>query len=230
MPRESALLSKMLSPAAVSELHWTKVPAVVIFGCFVGDEEGEWHSWLVGCRRMPMWPIFVLRCSARRPDLSLMLQCKTAQGLAEYVVNCCTKQRWPCLTRQLCDRQCMVPQPNPACLVLLLLLPRCCVPVWCSCITHQHTPQSWRLLLLLASPSHPVCRGPTLRSKRRRWRCSSNSSSIQSTAASYCEWCSVSVQVETGKAKLQAAAALLSCHATVHMMPGLQQAQVQQAA
>lgn len=41
LPRESALLSKMMSPAALSELHWTRVPAVVVFGCFMADEEGE---------------------------------------------------------------------------------------------------------------------------------------------------------------------------------------------
>lgn len=40
LPRESAVLSKMMSPAALSELHWLRVPAVVIFGCFVADEEG----------------------------------------------------------------------------------------------------------------------------------------------------------------------------------------------
>lgn len=40
-PRESPVLSKIMSPAAMAELHWTRVPAVVIFGCFVADEDGE---------------------------------------------------------------------------------------------------------------------------------------------------------------------------------------------
>jgi hypothetical protein len=41
LPRESALLSKMMSPAALSELHWSRVPAVVMFGCFMADDEGR---------------------------------------------------------------------------------------------------------------------------------------------------------------------------------------------
>jgi hypothetical protein len=41
LPREAPVLSKMMSPAALTELHWLRVPAVVIFGCFVADEEGE---------------------------------------------------------------------------------------------------------------------------------------------------------------------------------------------
>lgn len=35
------MLSKIMSPAALTELHWTRVPAVVIFGCFVADDDGE---------------------------------------------------------------------------------------------------------------------------------------------------------------------------------------------
>lgn len=41
LPRESSVLSKMMSPAALSELHWSRVPAVVVFGCFVADAQGE---------------------------------------------------------------------------------------------------------------------------------------------------------------------------------------------
>lgn len=41
LPRESPVLSKMVSPAALTDLRWSRVPAVVIFGCFVADEEGE---------------------------------------------------------------------------------------------------------------------------------------------------------------------------------------------
>jgi hypothetical protein len=33
-------LSKLMSPAALSELHWSRVPAVVVFGCFMADDEG----------------------------------------------------------------------------------------------------------------------------------------------------------------------------------------------
>eukprot|EP00878_Enallax_costatus_P042615 GHUV01050037.1.p1 GENE.GHUV01050037.1~~GHUV01050037.1.p1 ORF type:complete len:113 (+),score=10.40 GHUV01050037.1:59-397(+) len=43
LPREAPVLSKIMSPAAMSDLHWTRVPAVVIFGCVVADEEGEWR-------------------------------------------------------------------------------------------------------------------------------------------------------------------------------------------
>jgi hypothetical protein len=30
-----------MSPAALTELHWSRVPAVAIFGCFVADADGE---------------------------------------------------------------------------------------------------------------------------------------------------------------------------------------------
>lgn len=41
LPREAPMLSKIMSSAAMSDLHWTRVPAVVIFGCVVADEEGK---------------------------------------------------------------------------------------------------------------------------------------------------------------------------------------------
>ncbi|KAF8068340.1 hypothetical protein HT031_002029 [Scenedesmus sp. PABB004] len=40
LPRESPVLSKIMSPAALAELHWARVPAVAIFGCFVADDDG----------------------------------------------------------------------------------------------------------------------------------------------------------------------------------------------
>jgi hypothetical protein len=44
LPRESPVLSKIMSPAALTELHWSRVPAVAIFGCFVADEDGKQRS------------------------------------------------------------------------------------------------------------------------------------------------------------------------------------------
>eukprot|EP00879_Flechtneria_rotunda_P025814 GHRR01027461.1.p1 GENE.GHRR01027461.1~~GHRR01027461.1.p1 ORF type:complete len:271 (+),score=75.01 GHRR01027461.1:661-1473(+) len=38
LPRESPVLSKIMSPASLTELHWSRVPAVVVFGCFAPDE------------------------------------------------------------------------------------------------------------------------------------------------------------------------------------------------
>ncbi|KAF6254575.1 hypothetical protein COO60DRAFT_1642231 [Scenedesmus sp. NREL 46B-D3] len=39
LPRESPVLSKIMSPAALTDLHWSRVPAVAIFGCFVADAD-----------------------------------------------------------------------------------------------------------------------------------------------------------------------------------------------
>lgn len=39
LPRESAVLSQLLSPAAISAYHWARPPAVVIFGCLAADDE-----------------------------------------------------------------------------------------------------------------------------------------------------------------------------------------------
>jgi hypothetical protein len=43
LPREAPVLSKIMSPAALTDLHWARVPAVVLFGCFVADEDGEFN-------------------------------------------------------------------------------------------------------------------------------------------------------------------------------------------
>lgn len=43
LPREAPVLSKIMSPAAATELHWPRLPAVAIFGCFVADADGEAH-------------------------------------------------------------------------------------------------------------------------------------------------------------------------------------------
>jgi hypothetical protein len=40
LPREGPVLSKIMSPAALDDLHWSRVPAVVIFGGFVADADG----------------------------------------------------------------------------------------------------------------------------------------------------------------------------------------------
>ncbi|WIA30769.1 hypothetical protein OEZ86_000829 [Tetradesmus obliquus] len=39
LPREAPVLSKIMSPAAATELHWPRLPAVAIFGCFVADAD-----------------------------------------------------------------------------------------------------------------------------------------------------------------------------------------------
>jgi hypothetical protein len=40
LPREAPLLAKLMCPTAVAQFKWSRVPAVVIFGCFVADEAG----------------------------------------------------------------------------------------------------------------------------------------------------------------------------------------------
>jgi hypothetical protein len=39
LPRESAVLAQLLSPAAITTYHWGRPPGVVVFGCLAGDDD-----------------------------------------------------------------------------------------------------------------------------------------------------------------------------------------------
>ena len=39
LPRESAVLSHLLSPTALSAYHWGRPPSVVIYGCLAADDD-----------------------------------------------------------------------------------------------------------------------------------------------------------------------------------------------
>jgi hypothetical protein len=44
LPRESPVLAKLLSCAAVSQFKWAKVPSVAVFGSFAPEEEGGYPA------------------------------------------------------------------------------------------------------------------------------------------------------------------------------------------
>eukprot|EP00879_Flechtneria_rotunda_P028734 GHRR01030950.1.p1 GENE.GHRR01030950.1~~GHRR01030950.1.p1 ORF type:complete len:185 (+),score=50.77 GHRR01030950.1:424-978(+) len=59
LPRESPVLSKIMSPASLTELHWSRVPAVVVFGCFAPDETGKCNNvnnWQAVCASSGAFP------------------------------------------------------------------------------------------------------------------------------------------------------------------------------
>ena len=80
LPREAPLLAKLMGPTAIAQFKWSRVPAVVIYGCFVADEAGtKRFSIIISCKeaacmlrvQVPMTCAAVQRWSRLSPVASL---------------------------------------------------------------------------------------------------------------------------------------------------------------